>query len=98
MTKRGQIVCTECNWTTDGELPDDNPEGFHYVLMREEITSKDAFANNVVLHHLSTPREDGFWGHKKYTVFLEDGGTGEIEGNSYCVIYTEHEHGNKERE
>jgi hypothetical protein len=28
-------------------------------------------------------------GHKHYDVFLEDGSVGDLEANSYCVIYTE---------
>lgn len=47
-------------------------------------------------HHEDTRRttgaDAGFYGHRYYDVFLEDGRNGTIEGNSYQVWFKESAH------
>jgi len=84
MVKKASIVCRTCSWTGYGVVPEGEPTWFHYEL---ESTLK----NLIQKHHNETRQSSGFWGHRNFDVFLENGSTGTIEGNSYCVFYKKDE-------
>lgn len=91
MPKKGTVVCQSCNANFTGILPDHKRVGFHYVST--DIKIDPNLVEHLQEHHAETAStmtlHGGINGHKYYDVFLEDGSTGDLEANSYCVIYTE---------
>lgn len=92
MPKKGTVVCQTCNANFTGQLPDDKRVGYHYISTHDEIDHN--LKKQLQGHHFDTSTViritgGGMFGHKHFDVFLEDGSIGELEANSYCVIYTE---------
>lgn len=93
MPKKGIVKCQECDAEFEGTLPDNEVVSYGYIDIDGEIP--DSFlVENLKQHHYDTAAITTFWGHKimghKYfNVFLEDGGRGNLEANSYSVIYKE---------
>ena len=103
MPKKGTVVCRSCDANFTGVLPDHEEVGHEYKLTYEnnkpdETTSEKSdsnLLNKLKKHHLDTGIINPHYlnkimlGHKHYDVFLEDGSMGDLEANSYYVIYTE---------
>ena len=91
MPKKGIVKCRECDKEFDGVLPDNASVGYGYMSIFNEINKE--LAETLQHHHLDTATvkalHRNICGHKYFDVFLEDGSQGELEANSYCVIYKE---------
>ncbi len=91
MPKKGTVVCQSCNANFTGILPDHERRGYH-LSTHERIDPN--LLEQLKEHHLDTGTVTTLsggtmYGHKYYDVFLEDGSEGDLEANSYCVVYTE---------
>lgn len=72
-----QVVCEECNWTTEGTVPAKKPS--HLFL-------ESALSENVKRHHIDSKKGTGnIIGHQRFDVFLGDGNVAVIVGSSYFV-------------
>ena len=83
-----------------GIFPDNKRVGYHYIAVNGEINKR--LVEALQEHHLDTSTRvsllgQGIFGHKFFDVFLENGATGELEANSYTVIYIEQEKRGVER-
>ena len=87
MPKKGIVKCQSCDAEFEGKLPDNEFIGYHYFSVAEEIDLD--LVEKLQDHHSSTHGLDGVNGHKYFDVFLEDGNLGELEADSYSVIFTE---------
>ena len=86
---KGTVVCEDCNWETDGELP--IPGKIDYASHRgsRDDGLDGTLTEKIKDHHIDTATIKGLFGnvfgHKHFKAFIE-GATGDIEANSYTVV------------
>lgn len=86
---KGTVVCNDCNWEIDGELP--TPGKINYASHRGSGDDglDETLTEKIQEHHNETAtyktKFGNILGHKHFKAFI-DGASGDIEANSYTVV------------